>query len=324
MHAAAWQPTATASMLELRAAVLASARAYFRKQQVLEVETPVLCAHANSDPQAGSLRLQGGGERWLRTSPEYHMKRLLAAGAPDIYQIGKVFRADEAGKQHQPEFTLIEWYRRNFSLTEMIEDTCGLITTLSLQTPKPLHGFRTLDYRKTFAAACGIDPFSATLADLQHAAHRLPGWHAGLANALGNDPGGWLDLLAGEAVYPGLGQQGLDVLVGYPAAQAMLARLDPAKPDSAERFEIFLGGLELANGYRELLDATEQAQRFARDNERRLAMGHPTVEADPALLDALAAGLPDCAGVAVGLDRVIMATTGQEAIATVMSFVPGS
>lgn len=310
-------------MLERRAALLSAARSFFAARDVLEVETPVLCSCTTTDPHIGSLRLQGKNGLWLRTSPEHHMKRLLAAGAPDIYQIAKVFRADEAGPRHQPEFTLIEWYRHNFSLADMIRDCCEFIMQLSAHTPQPGIGYRCISYRDAFAASCDLDPFNASLEALQNRARRLQGWHDGLLQSLGADRQSWLDLLAGELVYPRLGANRLEVVTGYPAEQAMLAQLDPDDPRQAERFEVFLNGMELANGYHELRDAAEQSRRFAADAARRCTLGIETVSADPALLAALHSGLPDCSGVAVGLDRIMLATDSQLTMDSVLSFPPG-
>jgi lysyl-tRNA synthetase class 2 len=316
-----WQPSATLETLSVRAAMLAAARQFFAARKVLEVETPVLCAHGVTDPHIANISVNPGDTtRWLRTSPEYHMKRLLAAGAGDIYQIGKAFRGGEAGRIHQPEFTMIEWYRHGFSIEEMAQDTCDLIIELSAYSSHPVVKTERISYREAFIRSSGLDPFTASSEEMRAAAAR---YSVSLDTIAGrNDHTLWLDLLAGTIVYPSLTGNKLWVVDGFPADQAMLARLNPADPTVAERFEVFLHGVELANGFRELRDPVEQAARFATDRKRRELTGAPDILPDSQLLAALEAGLPDCAGVAVGLDRVLLVTNEIAELSATMSFAP--
>jgi elongation factor P--(R)-beta-lysine ligase len=316
-----WQPSATLETLSVRAAMLAATRQFFSVRKVLEVETPVLCAHGVTDPHIANISVSAGETaRWLRTSPEYHMKRLLAAGAGDIYQIGKVFRDGEAGRIHQPEFTMIEWYRHGFSTEEMAQDTCDLIIELSAYSNHPVVNTERISYREAFIRSSGLDPFTASSKELRAAAAR----HSVSLTMIADheDRSLWLDLLAGTIVYPSLTGNKLWVVDRFPADQAMLARLNPADPTVAERFEVFLHGVELANGFRELRDPVEQAARFTTDRKRREWAGKPDILPDSHLLAALEAGLPDCAGVAVGLDRVLLVTNQLRELRATMSFAP--
>lgn len=322
MTAPVWRPASGPETAQLRARLLAAARTFMAVRGVLEVDTPVLVPDTVSDPATPSIAVDAVGG-WLRTSPEYHMKRLLAAGYPDIYQVGKVFRAGESGSRHQPEFTLIEWYRLGFGLEEMIDECAALVRTLLGIDGKPTPQLERIAYREAFGATLGLDPFTATHAELEAAAGTTPGWHADLAAQLGEDRHAWLDYLAGERVYPGLGRGVLWAVFDYPAEQAMLARLRPNDRECALRFELMLDGLELANGFVELADAAEQRTRFAQDNARRARLGLPQVDPDEALLAALDAGLPDCAGVAVGLERLCMLATGADRIDDAVTFAPG-
>jgi lysyl-tRNA synthetase class 2 len=327
---AAWRPSASLAVLESRARLLAAARAFFAARGVLEVETPALVAHGVTDPQLANVaaRLAGppASPLWLHTSPEYHMKRLLAAGAPDIYQLGKVWRDGERGRWHAPEFTLLEWYRHGFTPQALADEVVALISCLCGAAGRAAPAVRRATYASLFIETTGIDPLTAPLEAVRAAANRLPGGVVDdrLRAALGDDRDGWLDLLLTHAVMPALAGGGLCVVTDYPADQAMMARRNPADPRVAERFEVFWDGLELANGYHELADAAEQAARLAADRARRRAAGRPDVEPDRALLAALAAGLPDCAGVAVGFDRVVMRVLGVDHIDAVLSFPPGS
>lgn len=291
---------------------------------MLEVETPTLVGHGVTDPHLENLatELGGGRRRFLHTSPEFHMKRLLAAGSPDIWQLGKVFRAGEAGRRHEPEFTLVEWYRRGFTLAEMAAETCALLDCLAGAAKTSLGAPRYLSYQAAFQQYLGLDPLAADPGALQACAVRH------LGEALAGIPGGtadldrdtWLDLLMSHIVTPALATTDVAVITLFPASQAALARLDPEHPAVAERFEVFLRGIEVANGYRELTDAREQQQRFQRDRERRQRLGLADVTPDPGLLAAMEHGLPECAGVAVGFDRVVMVLLGLNSIQQGLAF----
>jgi len=318
-----WRPRASRARLEARAALLARSREFFAARGVLEVDTaqvvntPVSDVHIHS----AAVQLTGGagepGRYFLHTSPEYAMKRLLAAGSGDIYQICHVVRGLERGRHHNPEFTLIEWYRIGFSLGELMDEVEALVRSLlgTLATGWP--GER-LSYREAFERELGLDPFTASPAQLAAAAQPL-GYRAdGAAPADTRDA--WLELLMGTLVGPKLGRRSLTFVHGYPASQAALARLEPADPRSAQRFELYCEGVELANGFHELAVADEQRARFAADNAARALRGLAPCPPDERLLAALEAGLPDCAGVALGFDRTLMLATGAGSIQEVLAF----
>ena len=313
-----WRPAASIDRLELRAALLRTTRAFFERRGVLEVETPVVVQHGVTDTFIRSL--PAAEQSWLRTSPEHHLKRLLAAQRRDVYEIARVFRGGESGRLHQPEFTLVEWYRLGFGLDELAGETADLILALLPEHPAASHAVTTLEYRDSFLETTGLDPFTATLGELQQCASARVGIDDGLRSQLGDDRSSWLDLLASHAVYPALPRDAVQIVCGYPAEQAMLAQLDANEPRRALRFEVFLNGIELANGFVELQNADEQRQRFESDNQRRALLGLPAVTPDEQLLAALDHGLPACAGVAVGLDRVVMLAAGAESVAAVQSF----
>jgi len=323
-----WQPGADWAMLALRARLLAAARAWFAAGNLTEVETPALLGYGVTDAQLSNIRVQATGPaaascRWLHTSPEFHMKRLLAAGAPDIYQICKVFRDGEQGRWHEPEFTMIEWYRLGMDLDGIIADSISLVQTLAASAGRPALPVQELSWPQLVLEATGCDPLQATAAALRSAIRSTLGSDTvsgDLGAALGEETSAWLDLLFSHRIIPALPGDQLSVIRDYPAAQAALARLQPGNPALAERFELFLAGIELANGYHELSDADEQARRFATDAEQRQRLGRPAMAPDPRLLAALAAGLPDCAGVALGFDRLLMALTGAASLSAVISF----
>ena len=241
------------------------------------------------------------------------MKRLLADGSGPIYQICKAFRDGETGRLHNPEFSLLEWYRPGFSLGELVEE---LIQVLQLGLGRPGLGHRVLTYQQVFREHIDLDALSAPVEALCQAAKRS-GIEGIGAQQLDRD--GWLDLLMSHVVQPHLGRDGLCFVTEYPASQAALAKL---RPDgmTAARVEAFYQGVELANGFEELGDAREQAARFAADNQRRDAMGLARMPLDERLLEALSAGLPDCSGVAVGLDRVLMLRLGMQGLDDTLSF----
>ena len=308
---AGWQPTASLDVLAARADMLTAAREFFRALNVREVDIPALAPATVTDPHIASIRVAAQASRgaplYLHTSPECGMKRLLAAGSPDIYQLGKVYRDGEHGRHHQPEFTLVEWYRRGIDLPAMAAESCALIRTVAaVAGPAPVVA-PTLRYRDAFLQFTGLDPITASVAELRVCAERLT--QSALPD-LQDDRDDWLDLLVSHVIAPRLPADALTVLSHYPATQAALARIDPADGLVAERFEVFWRGVELANGYRELTDADEQQRRIAADRDQRRRTGLPDVLPDTALLAALAAGLPDCCGVAVGFDRVVMLSLG--------------
>jgi len=313
-----WRPSAARARLETRAALLAQARAFFAARGVLEVDTPLVVNAPVSDVHIHSeaVQLERGAppRHYLHTSPEYAMKRLLAAGSGDIYQICHVVRGLERGRLHNPEFTLIEWYRVGFSLEHLMDEVEALVRTLLGPAAAGRRGER-LSYRDACHRELGLDPLCATLAELQQAA--APLGYAAPAPATRDE---WLELLVGARVGPRLGRGALSFVRGYPASQAALARLDPQDPRTAQRFELYCDGVELANGFHELTAAPEQRARFEADNVERRRRGLPEGALDERLLAALAAGLPDCAGVALGFDRTLMLATGAARIEEVLAF----
>jgi lysyl-tRNA synthetase class 2 len=287
----------------------------------MEVETPVCSAYGGTDPALASLtsRYTGPGapqgqDLFLHTSPEFPMKRLLAAGCGPIYQICRVFRDGEAGRLHNPEFTLLEWYRPGFDHHRLMEELAELINSL-LPEPRPVE---RLSYGELFQRYLAINPHRARVDELRQCAegNNIPGVDS-LQLA---ERDGWLDLLLSHLIEPELGRDRLTFVYDYPASQASLARLREGDPPVAQRFELYMGGMELANGFFELTDAQEQRHRFAADNSRRQREGLPQVPMDEHLLAALKRGLPECAGVALGIDRLLMVLTGASHIREVLAF----
>jgi lysyl-tRNA synthetase class 2 len=307
--------TASRASLERRAAMLAGVRAFFARRGVLEVETPALSSAAVPDPAIHPLRAAaprlGCGPLFLHTSPELAMKRLLAAGVGDIYQVCRVFRDGEIGRWHQPEFTLLEWYRLGYDDDDLMTEVESLIRDL-LPARLP-RGSRRIPYADAFAESLGIDPdvpATRLAAALSERAIAVP---AGLTQRA------LVDLAFAAVVAPGFDPDALTFVSNFPADQAALARLKPGHPVRAARFEAFCGGLEIANGFAELCDATEQRQRFERELAERQREGLECLPLDEDFLAALAAGLPPCAGVAVGFDRLVALATGARELTSCLS-----
>lgn len=307
-----WQPDASLPMLSLRAHIYHQIRSFFADKQVLEVDTPLLAASTVSDPNLDSFAINNtGAAGYLQTSPEYFMKRLLAAGVGDIYSLSKAFRPDESGRYHNREFTLLEWYRTGFDDRALARELVDLIARLS---PDVEPHFAT--YGELFEAACGINPHGASVAALRSLGQQMLGvdWQDEHKSV-------WLDLLFTHKVEPTMGER-LQVVWDYPVCQSALARVDTDDRGQAvaRRFEIYWQGIELANGYWELTDADEQRRRFEEDNALRVQLGRATVLPDEHLLAALEHGLPGCAGVALGVDRLLMCLSGAPSISQVISF----
>jgi len=325
LPASGWKPRADVATLRQRAGALAAIREFFAARGVLECETPLIVSHPVSDPRLHNvpcgLAVRPGVPYYLHTSPEYHMKRLLAAGFPDVYQICKVFRDGELGRRHLAEFTLVEWYRR-VSFEAAIAETCELVTLIAGRWARSLPKPSRISYQDLFLEIASLDPLAAGLDEIRRRlAELLPGSVSGqLYDSLGDDRGAWLDLLMVGIIEPRLRDRGLLVVDRYPAGQAALARLDPGDARVAERFEVYLDGIELANGYHELADASEQRERFEADRAARRRLGLPDTPPDTALLAALETGLPDCCGVALGFDRLLMASAGFASIEEVVAF----
>ena len=317
-----WQPTATVGTLRERARLIATVRAFFAARDIWEVETPVLGQGGSTDVHLVSLATlartdKGQRKLWLQTSPEFHMKRLLAADSGPIFQLAKSFRDGEVGARHNIEFTMLEWYRPGFTLAQLIEETTALVAHVLPQPPGPVVYYR---YRELFHRHLEVDPFTTSLVTLRALAAERGNMSAQALAEEGRDT--CLDLLMGMVIEPTLGQQELSVVVDYPASQAALARRhqDADGEWVASRFELYLNGIELANGYDELTDAEEQRQRFDADNAERRRLGLPEVDVDVHLLAALEQGLPASSGVALGLDRLIQLALGKTRLEEVLAF----
>ncbi|WP_328717156.1 EF-P lysine aminoacylase EpmA [Halomonas elongata] len=315
-----WRPSAEIATLRERARLIGEVRAFFAEHGVLEVETPVLGHGGSTDVHLASLSCvattpEGRERLWLQTSPEFHMKRLLAAGSGPIFQLARSFRDGEVGARHNLEFTMLEWYRPGFGLDALIEETTRLIRRVLPDDPGPV---RLRRYRELFRHRLGLDPFTESLGGLR----RLAEAQGGLSmDEAARDE--CLDLLMSLVIEPDLGHEGLDVVIDYPADQAALARRHRDPEDGqwvASRFEVYCRGLELANGYDELTDAEEQRARFEADQAARRNAGLPEVDSDARLVAALASGMPEGSGVALGLDRLIQLALGKTSVAEVMAF----
>ncbi|PXX89752.1 EF-P lysine aminoacylase GenX [Marinobacter vulgaris] len=313
-----WQPSASLAALESRAQQLAWVRDFFAQRGVMEVETPVLgrcgVTDINIDSIAASPTPVGSSpsRAWLQTSPEYHMKRLLAAGVGSIYQVARVFRDGESGRRHNPEFSLLEWYRPGFTDSDLMAEVAELVCGwLGCEAPT------TISYRDVFLRFAGVDPFLSSDTELSA---RCEQWmEPSRLQAFSRDD--CLDLLMSCQVEPALAEAGPVFVTGYPESQAALARVSEQDGlRQAHRFELYVQGVELCNGYWELTDPGEQRQRFAADNRARVSAGKPEMPVDQAFLAALQAGVPDCAGVALGLDRLLMLKMGVDDLASVIAF----
>jgi elongation factor P--(R)-beta-lysine ligase len=306
-----WKPTSTRERLQHRAAVLIHARHFFLDRGVLEVDTPMVVNAPVTDVHIHSAKVEFADNPrpfFLHTSPEYAMKRLLAAGSGDIFQICHVVRGLERGRVHNAEFTLIEWYRIGYTLDRLMHEVETLVRTLLSDVAFSLTS-EQLSYEEAFLRELDLDPFTASMDELADAASRVGftgGSQTGVQPGPGTQRDELLELLMGTVIGPKLGQSSLTFIYNYPASQAALARVNPLDPRTALRFELYCKGVELANGFQELASADEQRERFERDNEERLRMGLPTYPLDERLLAALESGMPECAGVALGFDRTMM------------------
>lgn len=309
-----WRPTAAIATLEVRAAMLRAAREYFIATRALEVDTPTLSAAAVTDVHLASVAAQACRlSRHLHTSPEYPMKRLLAAGCGDIWQICRVYRDGESGRFHNPEFTLIEWYRLGMDHHALMNDVERLVNAV-LPPARQFDRAERLTYREAMQLHTGIDalddPLPVLIARLESADVEVPA-------AIHHDRDACLDLIMSVLVGPRLGHDRLTFIYDYPASQAALAR---TRGRVASRFEAYMDGIELANGFHELADAREQRARFGKDLQERAARGLPAMPLDERFLAALEHGLPACSGVALGFDRLVMCATGAKHIDEVIAF----
>ncbi|MGR9073405.1 MAG: EF-P lysine aminoacylase EpmA [Gammaproteobacteria bacterium] len=317
-----WAPSCSLDILRLRADVLRCIRVFFYDKGVLEVETPLLSHTTGTDPNLNffSVIYRSPPQEktlYLQTSPEFAMKRLLAAGCGSIYQICKSFRNGEFGRHHHPEFTLLEWYRVGFDLRQLMDETTELLTQLIRPYAKMTNP-SIISYRDVFRLHAGIDPINADIPDFRRCArdHSLPEGD----RLCGEDHSVWLDFLFSHLVQPCLGKNSLCMVYHYPACQSSLARNNVQNSDLTERFEVFFEGMELGNGYYELTDPVEQRRRFDAEIRERKVKGLAQPPVDEKLIGALEYGLPDCSGIAVGLDRLLMIISRHQGIENVLAF----
>lgn len=316
---ASWQPSAPIANLLKRAAIVAEIRRFFADRGVLEVETPAMSQATVTDVHLVPFetRFVGPGAAdgmtlYLMTSPEYHMKRLLAAGSGPIYQMGKSFRNEEAGRHHNPEFTMLEWYRPRYDMYRLMNEVDDL-----LQQVLDCDTAETLSYQQAFTRHLDVDPLSADKAQVREVAAKRD-----LSNIADTeeDRDTLLQLLFAMGVEPHIGRDKPTFVYHFPATQASLAEISTEDHRVAERFEVYYKGVELANGFRELTDSREQRQRFEQDNRKRAARGLPVQPVDNNLLDALTHGMPECSGVALGVDRLIMIALGADSLSEILAF----
>ncbi|BBN82946.1 elongation factor P--(R)-beta-lysine ligase [Pseudoalteromonas sp. A25] len=314
-----WAPSAAIATLKQRAEILAQIRAFFASKNVLEVETPSLCSASVTDVHLASFKTrfvgpgnQDGLDLYLQTSPEFAMKRLLAAGSGPIYQLAKAFRNEESGRHHNPEFTMLEWYRPGFDEHALMDEIEQLIQLILQSAP-----CTRLTYQQVFIDVLGLDPLSASLDELKSCASKHG--YSDIASQESN-PDTLLQLLFCMEIEPKIGIDAPCFVYHFPASQAALAKLDDIDSRVAGRFELYYQGMELANGFNELTDAQEQATRFAQDNQLRVQMGLSEVAIDQRFIEALQHGLPQCSGVALGVDRLIMLALNKSRISDVLTF----
>jgi len=310
-----WKPTTSREILIARAEMLSNIRNFFKSKNVTEVDTPALSQGTVTDVYLESMIshcscIEGGTQAlYLQTSPEFAMKRLIAAGSGCIYQICRAFRDDESGRMHNPEFLLLEWYRMGFDHFQLMSEMDALLR-LVLGTKKA----DKVSYQQLFIDYLQFDPLTAPSPDIQQIVHNK-------INGLTlDDRDQMLQVLFSSLIEPEIAKERPLMVFGFPASQSDLARLSPSDPRVAERFEVYYRGVELANGFHELTDAAEQRQRFLNDNQQRKVLGKEQKPLDERFLSALGSGMPDCSGVALGLDRLLMLALQKESIAEVMPF----
>lgn len=303
-----WQPSAPLKNLKTRARLLKKIRDFFDARGIMEVETPLLCHTSVTDPYIQSIKTN---THYLQTSPEYAMKRLLAAGSGPIYQLTKAFRQDEAGRFHNPEFTMLEWYRPGFNHLQLMNEVDELLQHILQCAPADKKSYQAL-----FMEYLQLDPHLASVKELANVASA----HQISLNESIHDKDTWLQLLLSHCIEPQLGKDRPCIIYDFPASQAALAKIQPTQPPVASRFEVYYHGIELANGFHELQDANEQRKRFEKNRLDRKQLGLSDVLIDELFLAALSVGLPDCAGVALGVDRLMMLALQCHHINQVISF----
>lgn len=310
-----WQPTAKLSALQARAEMYAQIRQFFAEREVLEVDTPLMCARSITDPYIQPFVVEG--KYYLQTSPEYAMKRLIADGVGSVYQICKAFRQEESGNNHNPEFTMLEWYRMGFDHKQLIAEMDALLQLL-FATTEPA---KKSSYHDIFQEFVGINPHTASLDQLKECAfdHNINLSPSVISELNITD---WLQLLMSHVIEPQFIGSVPWIIYDFPVPQAALSRVftDERNQLVAGRFEVYMQGVELANGYYESLDPIELNNRFIRDNERRRELNLNIHASDERLLAAMQAGFPECAGVSLGLDRVLMLKLGVKSINEVIAF----
>jgi elongation factor P--(R)-beta-lysine ligase len=299
-----WQPNASRETLLARAKLLADIRRFFADKQYLEVETPLLGQHTVTDRYIDSFKVK---DRYLQTSPEYAMKRLLAADSGPIFQICKAFRQEEAGRLHNPEFTMLEWYRPGFDHHQLMDEMDALLTEVC-----SLKKAERDTYQNLFKRYLNIDPLHGDTASLRQKIHTID------SQSLDRDT--CLQILFTESIEPHLGQQQPCFVYDYPASQAALSKISPDDPSVCQRFEVYIHGLEIANGFHELTDEKEQQERFLADQQNRRQQNKSVPNIDQRFISALTAGLPNCAGVALGIDRLLLSLTQLDNIKEMLAF----
>ncbi|MEF3076381.1 EF-P lysine aminoacylase EpmA [Methylobacter sp. Wu1] len=317
-----WRPACSVEHLRLRAQVLADIRKFFSERSVLEVETPLLSQGIGTDPQLAFFTTEYSlvpqkQTLFLQTSPEFAMKRLLAAGSGSIYQIAKAFRNGESGRFHNPEFTMLEWYHVGFKLAELMDECADLIARL-FDHRKPLMETERFTYQAIFQRYTGLDPLEFSYP--QYCAYALDNQLPEAVSICGNDHATWLDFIFSHKVQPYLGRNALCMVYGFPVCQSSLARINEHDPLITDRVELFIDGVELGNGYFELTDAKEQSERFDKELDIRRQRNLPASVKDERLIAALQAGLPECSGMAIGLDRLLMLLSDSASIEDVLGF----
>jgi len=316
-----WQPTCSLDLIRGRAQLLSKLRVFFAQRNVLEVETPALYPFANPEPMIEGFEVLKSqtdlSNLYLQTSPEFAMKRLLAAGSGAIYQICRAYRRSETGRYHNPEFTILEWYRPGFTLHQLMQEVEDLLM-LVLPASRIQHAAAYLTYQAAFGNAVGLNPLTATISDFVAAA-KTHGYHEA-ETLCADNRSAWLDFLFSHVVQPQLPEQRIVFVYNYPACQAALARLHPQQSEVAERVEVFINGVELGNGFQELTDSKQQRQRFIEQQAEREKQGMMVPCLDENLLAALDAGLPETAGIAIGLDRLLMLICNTDHISEVLTF----
>ncbi len=313
-----WQPSASVESLKKRARIVSAIRAFFAARGVLEVETPALGRTGNPDPAVEPFRVQGDGpgpNYLLHTSPEFPMKRLVAAGSGPIFQICRVFRKGESGLWHEPEFSMLEWYRPDWDAPQLMAEIRDLLGTLNPDWSQP-GAFHSITYRRLFLHYLDFDPFLASTDEIQNLVARVGISYTG--SELDRDD--WLNLILTHRLETHLGQDGPCFLTDYPVSQAALAKIRSGDPPVAERFELYIKGVEIANGYHELTDPREQRRRFQEGNGARKSRNLAEMPLDPHLIAALDSGMPDCSGVALGVDRLVALLLGYDRLAPAISF----